>query len=167
MPVFREYEGSNWTVRIYPYNKVRRLAKSFPYFYGSYVSFMMRIKGQRRGKGISATKYEWQLWRWDVNTKERVKNGHGEFPRPPKGKIKKKLDMGYISIPGQYILDMRFQETTDGKEGVCSFEQAATFTVLDRDLFSAQWLSIIIGGAIGAVIGSGITLLVTFLLDKG
>jgi len=159
MPVFRKYEGSNWTIRIYPYDKIRRLVRFPPYLYGSYVSFMMGIKGW--------TQYTWQLFRWDVNSKEFARSGSGEFRVLPKGKVKKRLDVGYLSIPGQYILEMGFQETIDGKENSGRFEEVATFTVLDRDLFSAQWLSIIIGGAIGAVIGSGITLLVTFLLDKG
>ena len=167
MPVFRKYEGSNWTIRIYPHNKIRRLVRFLPYLYGSHVSVMMVIKGRTQWKGISETQYNWQLFRWDVNSKEFARSGSGEFQILPKGKVKKRLDIDYLSIPGQYILEMGFQETIDGKENSGRFEEVATFTILDRDLFSAQWLSIIAGGAIGAVIGSGLTLLVTFLLGKG
>lgn len=171
MPVFRKYKWSNWTVSIYPADRIRRFVRFLPYLYGSYISFIVRINRSTEVQGTVETKYEWQLWWWDVNSKSPAGNGNGEFQIPPKGKIKKKLDKkldaGYFSVPGQYILEMRILETIDGKENFGDFEEVATFTVLDRDLFAAQWLSIVIGGAIGAVIGSGITLLVTFLMREG
>lgn len=166
MPVFRKHTWSNWIISIRP-SGIRRLVRFLPYLYGSYISLIMRINKRTKVQGTVEMKYSWHLWRWDVNTKELVRSGGGGFRILPKGKIKEKLDMGYLSIPGQYILEMGFQETIDGKENSGRFEEVATFTILDRDLFSAQWLSIIAGGAIGAVIGSSITLLVTFLLDKG
>ncbi len=167
MPVFRRYEWSNYTVSIYPADKIRHFVRFFPYLYGSYISFIMRINRRTKSQGISEIKYEWLFWRWDVNEKEPVGNGSGEFQIPPKGKIKKKLDIDYISVPGQYILEMRIRETIDGEvKFFGDFKEVATFTILDRDLFSAQWLCVVIGGVIGAVIGTGVTLLVSFLLHK-
>ena len=161
MPVFRKYEWNNYIVSIYPSNKIRRFVRFFPYLYGSYISFIIRINRRTEVKGTSKTKYEWRFWRWDVNEKEPVGNGAGEFQMPPKGKIKKEL------VSGQYFLDMRIIETIDGKKNFGDFEEVATFTILDRDLFSAQWLAVISGGVIGAVIGTGVTLLVSFLLSNG
>jgi hypothetical protein len=160
MPVFRRYEWGNYAVSIYPVDRIRRFVRFFPYLYGSNISFLMKINRQAKVQGISKTKYEWQLWWWDVNSKSPAGNGAGEFQIPPKGKIKKKLDAGYFSVPGQYILEMRILETIDGKENFGDFEEVATFTIMDRDLFSAQWFVGIVGGLIGA----GVALLVRLLL---
>lgn len=162
MPVFRRYEWSNYTASIYPAGKIRRFVRFFPYLNGSYISFIVRIQKRIKAQGMINSKYEWQLWRWDVNAKDSVENGGEEFQIPRRGKVKKKLDIAYLFIPGQYILGMRILESIDGKENFGSFEEVATFTILDRDLFSAQWLV----GIIGGVIGAGLTALV-FLLRGG
>ena len=153
MAVFRKHEDPE--VKITGVGFWRRfpiIGWRIPYVYGSDIVF--RVTPKQKPTGDKPLLFTWVLSRWDGQNQFIVNQDGGEFD---KGKNSKKIDVGYLSITGHHILDMRWGEDISNKKN----QIMVNFTLLDRDTYAVNWIFNLTSGILGAIIGAVIALAVT------
>jgi len=156
MPSFRTYDRSGFKVDLSPsgLRRFKLLEWLFPYLYGSIVEFKCKIEPKQKGN----LPFDWILWRWDGIQKHEVGKGKGELPM---GNKMMKLNIGYLSVTGHHILDMRWGETVGSAE---PYDIVANFTLMDRDIHTQKLVFIISSGFAGAIIGAIAAIIANLLL---
>ncbi|MDD5126614.1 MAG: hypothetical protein PHR43_00710 [Dehalococcoidales bacterium] len=128
-----------------------------PFFYSTYISYELMIR-----RNTLLTKktlgYEWRLVNSETDEQVSNKYGAGEIKLHRLWVLKfksKAIDIGRLK-KNQYKLQMRL---TDGDKA-SSFFDVTEFTIKDKDEFGGNLFlmigSAIIGGIIGAIIGSNL-----------
>jgi len=121
-----------------------------PYLYGSDVEFIMKTKTSVKDK----IPYEWIIYRWDGHAKYEVDKGSGIYD--PLIKYEK-IYVGYLSPSGHYILDLRCGNDIANNE---TYTLMVNFTLMDRDIFTVNWMHNLTSGIFGAVIGAIIAIFI-------
>ena len=148
MPAFRPVDYGDYKVSMKP-SGIRQWFHNIPYLYGTNINFIMTISVENKRKRMPRLEYEWALWRWDGNSKHRVNSGNGATDIPRSNKISVPMSIGYLSLTGHYILDIQVAENL---QNISRFEIIANFTLIDRDILTANLGIALLSGLIGAII---------------
>jgi len=152
MAVFRSYEKPKVLLRPVGIRRCKLVSWYLPYLYGSDVEFEAIVKSN--SKRNETLKYEWILRRWDGQQRFDVNSGNGGLPSTEKSK---RINVGYLSVTGHHVLDMKW-----GKDlsTIQNYTIMANFTLMDRDVYTVNWIYNLSSGIIGAIIGALIALAV-------
>jgi len=147
MPSFKPYKhGIGFEVAISP-KGVRRwkpIQWLTPYLYGSDVEFVVTPHPKQH----CDLDYEWVLWRWDGANKHHVNKGKGRLRQENSSK---EIYVGYLSLTGHYILDMRWGTDIENNK---DYQLMVNFTVMDRDIHRMNLAFTLSSGTIGAILGA-------------
>lgn len=156
MPVFRSYKyetrdiGFEISMRPVGIRRCKFVRWYLPYLYGSDVEFEAVLK--TNAKHREALQYDWTLFRWDGIRTNKVTSGDGEMSPTEKSR---RINVGYLSVTGHHILEMRWGTDISAVEEPRSM---VNFTLMDRDVYTVNWVYNLSSGIIGAIIGALIAL---------
>ena len=181
MPSFRLQNWNGYQVKIMPQDSTRLFFRFIPYFYGPicfdvsiWVPKNKNVKNEMIG-------YEWVLCRSKDDTtvkkgkgtirfaeakqydSRKVKNG--DMVRQTKTKFSRigGVDLEHMSILDQYKILMSFSDSAGNSS---EFMIMMEFTLEDRDHYSLNVVSALLGAVAGAIAGGLVALLVT-MFTKG
>jgi hypothetical protein len=169
MPDFKQNNWNGYMMQVVPNGWIRDLMKVIPYFYGS-ICFDLEIITQKK-KDVQKEKleYEWGFYiSGDDNKMVKLgrgtidfanakpynhrRNKRGDITSIAKNKFRKimAVDLEHVSIPRQYNLVMEF---TDNAGTSSERMMMVDFTLLDRDRFALNIMSLVVGAFFGAIFG--------------
>jgi len=148
MPSYHRYKvgDGKYKVAINP-TGIRKCLRFLPYYNGSDVNLAVFAKNlSQQARQLS---YHYILYRCDEQEKKLVDTKDGIFDLEPKWKNERKISK-HLIIPGEYYATLDLSESTG------SFVQGqhmVSFTLLSKDIWTANLIMVIISVIIGVVIG--------------
>jgi hypothetical protein len=126
--------------------------------YGVLVSLEIEIKPPEGLKGDEMLRFDWVLTNFDESRQHH--SGYDIVHMHPNKKHKAIIVLGYLELPGEYKLKLKF---TRNDKDVCEPMTMAQFTVQDRDDFYRNTVIPALTGIFGIVLGALLGVIATKL----
>ena len=181
MPSFRLQEWNRYHIKIMPQDDMRYYFRFIPYFYGPICFDLAFWPAKDRDISNESIEYEWSLCRSRDDSAVKTGKGvirfaeakkynsrkmkNGDVARHTKGKFSKvgAIDLGHMSILDQYKILTSFSDSSSNSS---EFMIMMEFTLEDRDHYSLNIASVLLGAIAGAISG-GVVALIVAIFTKG
>ena len=166
MPQFSNRNYFGYDVDVFPSKNDRYRSKLYklhlnklPYFMGADIIFTLTIKPTIGAKPCSTLKYEWDLFKKDVDTPQLSGSGINETPNE---KYTSVIDLKHLAFTDEYRLDLKI---IIGDESLCW--NVVDFEITSRASFELKFIWLSIGALfalLGIFVGAVITGVITYFI---